>query len=256
MARVRQKDPDRYTVCFFSDQHFPHEHTPSIETSLSFVRATQPDYIGLLGDLGDWGSPSKYVKHPREAMATQECIDASKNYLKRLRQAAPEAVIDYRLGNHEDRWNIYLMNNPVITELAVLDFSLLLGLHELDINLIPYKATNILHGLSIEHGHKVNSQSAYTAANMLRTRGMSGISGHTHRLGIHYKTDMAGTRFWIENGCMCDLSPSYANGQPDWQHGFTAGYWSHRYHRWFLNLYPMENGLLLTDETAFYWAER
>ncbi|MCA8938790.1 MAG: hypothetical protein KDB07_03230, partial [Planctomycetes bacterium] len=84
----------------------------------------------------------------------------------------------------------------------------------------------------------------------------SGISGHTHRLGIHYRTTLAGTKFWIENGCLCNLDPDYTHGQPDWQHGFTSGYWSERFQRWFLQVYNMEDGVLLTDETAFYLSEK
>ncbi|MCA8939448.1 MAG: hypothetical protein KDB07_06560, partial [Planctomycetes bacterium] len=187
MARVRQKNPNRVDTVFFSDQHFPNEHKPSIETTLSFTRSYQPDKIFVLGDVGDMEAPSSYVKHPRKALSTQECIEAMRSYFKRLRQAAPDAEIVYRLGNHEERWNNYLKTHPVITELEVLDYENLLHLRDFDIELVPYKATYIFNGLSIEHGDTARPRAGYTAAGMLDKRGISGISGHTHLLGIHYR---------------------------------------------------------------------
>ena len=50
---------------------------------------------------------------------------------------------------------------------------------------------------------------------------MSLIQAHTHRIGVHYKTKYDGSVFTsIENGCLCDLNPTYVN-HPNWQQGFS-----------------------------------
>lgn len=256
MGRVRQKDPSRVDVIFLGDQHIPKEHKPSIEATFTYIRTNQPDHIFLLGDLGDMEPPSRYKKHHRALLETQDCLDAMREYLKKVRQAAPDAKITYRLGNHEDRWNNYLLEHPVITDLRMLSYSSLLGLEDFDIELIPYNATHVFNGLSIEHGDLARKKAGYSAAGMLEKRGISGIMGHTHRLAIHHKTTMAGVKFWIENGCLCEMDQGYIHGSPDWQHGFTAGYWSERWQRWFLNVYPIHDGVLLTDDTSFYYADK
>jgi hypothetical protein len=45
--------------------------------------------------------------------------------------------------------------------------------------------------------------------------------GHTHRLGIYYRTNASGTYAAYENGCLCRLDPEYAIC-PDWQQGFSV----------------------------------
>jgi hypothetical protein len=50
------------------------------------------------------------------------------------------------------------------------------------------------------------------------------MSGHTHRGGVVRKRSKLGVTKWGEGGCLCDLNPSYAEGQTaDWAHGFLYG---------------------------------
>ena len=45
--------------------------------------------------------------------------------------------------------------------------------------------------------------------------------GHTHRLGIYYRTNAKGTHAAYENGCLCRLDPEYVQ-DPDWQQGLSV----------------------------------
>lgn len=70
----------------------------------------------------------------------------------------------------------------------------------------------------LKHGNKVRAQSGYTARAEHETYGMSGASGHTHRLSQFYHRDRNGNHVWVETGCTCSLSPDYTP-DPDWQNG-------------------------------------
>ncbi len=50
------------------------------------------------------------------------------------------------------------------------------------------------------------------------------MSGHTHRIGEHQRSDHNGVHAWWELGCMCDLNPSYVD-DPNWQQGFAVATW-------------------------------
>ena len=45
------------------------------------------------------------------------------------------------------------------------------------------------------------------------------MSGHTHRLGMHFKRNRGGNYVWVESGCLCNLDPEWIDGTADWQHG-------------------------------------
>jgi hypothetical protein len=72
--------------------------------------------------------------------------------------------------------------------------------------------------LVVKHGSIVRKWSGSTARGEWERYGISGISGHTHRLGVFYHRDFNGNQAWAETGCTCDLNPEYIE-DPDWQHG-------------------------------------
>jgi len=55
---------------------------------------------------------------------------------------------------------------------------------------------------------------------MFEKRGGNGMVGHCHRKGDHQKTINGDTNGWWENGCLCDMNPSYTK-EPNWQQAFA-----------------------------------
>ena len=133
----------------------------------------------------------------------------------------------------------YLWKHPEISSLEALTMENLLHLKELNIQYKDQFANVKLHQFLVEHGSVVRQQSAYTARAMLEKRGMSGISGHTHRMGAHYLTNMAGSYAWFENGCLCDLHPDYVVGQPNWMNGFSIGHFKKSNNRFNIEQIPI-----------------
>jgi len=72
-----------------------------------------------------------------------------------------------------------------------------------------------------KHGDLVRKFASYTAKGEFDKEGMSGASGHSHRLGQHYVRKRGGFYTWLESGCLCDLNPEYIEGTADWQQGLS-----------------------------------
>lgn len=146
---------------------------------------------------------------------------------------------------HEHRLQRYLWQHPEIASLRALELPELLRTEKLGIEYIEYGKPVFHHEFLVEHGNIARKHSAYTAAGMLQDRQISGISGHTHRLGSHYKTDGNGrVKVWFENGCLCDLEPEYIYGVPNFQHGFSIGWFTADDNRFTVEQVPIIKGRL------------
>ena len=210
---------------FLGDWHYPLADLHTVEIVFKFLPWFKPHIIFVLGDFLDCGSISKFLGDPDRALSLQDDCDKGAAVLKRLRKTCPRATIKLMEGNHERRIVKYLWSGAKeLSKLRCLQLPSLLGLA--DISALYYDVYQPVkwHGLHVEHGDRVSKHSAYTAKAMLEARGVSGISGHTHRLGAHFRTDESGMKAWWENGCLCQLNPDYIIGASNWQQGFSIGY--------------------------------
>lgn len=208
---------------FLSDIHAPYEDDKSMKVVREFSEWFKPQKVFILGDLVDFYQLSRFSKDPKRMDHLQDDIDCARACLEQIRTANPKATIWLFEGNHETRLRRWLWDHPEISSLRSLTIHELLTLHQYDVHWVPGNDRFIHHGIYLEHGDVIRQQSAYTARAMLDRRGVSGLSGHTHRMGSHYLTNMGGDFVWIENGCLCSRSPEYAKS-PNWQNGFSVGY--------------------------------
>tara|TARA_Y100001938_G_C8072846_1_gene424193 strand:+ start:1109 stop:1870 length:762 start_codon:yes stop_codon:yes gene_type:complete len=246
MPRVRRSVPSTEKVIFLSDLHFPHHDPAAISLVLSFIRWFEPEYVYIIGDLLDFYALSSFSKDPNRTLELQKELDMAREFLTVLRRACPDAEIFFREGNHEDRLQRYLKAHPEIFNLRALTMDSLLNLTELNIHHYGYREDLFHKGFCVEHGDVVRKKSAYTAAAMLEKRVKSGITGHTHRLGVHYRSLRDQTLVWYENGCLCQTKPDYIIGAPDWQQGFTIGHWIESSQRFVLDQ------ICITNQKIFY----
>jgi predicted MPP superfamily phosphohydrolase len=244
-VQVQRTRPESERAIFLGDVHVPFEDKAAVDLALAFTRWFKPETVFLIGDIIDFYSiPSKFDRDPSRLLALQEELDATVAFLKRVRKAAPNARIVYLSGNHEHRLIRYLWKHPEISVLKSLRLPVQLGLDDLEIEHHEYHEQVQWHGLLVEHGDRVSKVSAATAKSMLDARGVCGISGHVHRLGMYYKTDNSGVKVWMENGCLCSLSPSWIIGKPNWCHGFTIGYANKGSKRFICEQIPILSGKL------------
>lgn len=212
-------------IIFLPDIHVPYEDEDALGTALAFIRHFKPNYIFILGDLLDCYSLSRFDKDPARLLQLPDEIKKGKQVLKAIRHVAPKAKITYVRGNHELRITKYLWRHAAeLSTLPALALPILLGFKELGIKYIENGSLNF-KGLMIKHGKVTRSKSGYSGYGEMERSGISGVSGHTHRLGQIYKSNLGGMFTWVEAGCLCNLYPEYLEGEPeDWQHGLAYGY--------------------------------
>ncbi len=206
-----------------NDLHIPYQDKECLELVLKFAKNLQPDKLFILGDFVDMYSISKFLRDPARVLNLQAEFEEGKKVLDRFDKAIPKAEKYFICGNHEDRMRKFIWNNPVLD--GCISFEDKIGINDYGYKFFKYGENYQYQTLIYTHGYKINKYSAYTAKNLLDDLGMSVISGHTHRLGMHYKTNHSGALVGVENGCLCinDLSFDWFQRKiPDWQHGFSV----------------------------------
>jgi len=212
-------------IVFLGDVHVPYHSKEALAEVYNYIDFFKPDRIFLIGDIIDFYQLSHFNKNAFRMHELQDDIDKCFEVLTDIRSVAgDDCNITYLAGNHEIRLGKYLADKPELNSLRCLDFVELMQLEKLSISYKDYKSPINHKGFIIEHGCIVRQNSAYTAKGMLDRRQMSGICGHTHRMGKVYKTSYNGTKVWVENGCLCNqkVCEDYIVGIPDWQQGFST----------------------------------
>lgn len=235
-----------YRFVCLPDSHGYLADPEAISAALAFVRFYRPVRIFLLGDHVDFASISRFDKPPTDVLRIGEDLDACRSFLAQVRSSANDARISYLKGNHEARFARWLWKHQDVAALLKaqgMDLPTLLGLGNLGIEWEESGALEVTPTLIAKHGHVVRSRSGYTATGELERNGISGISGHTHRLGQVYKRSRAGVMTWVESGCLCKYDPDYMEGQvSDWQQGLSFGTVSLRGRGFTVHTAPIING--------------
>ena len=206
-----------------SDLHIPYHHLPAIDVTLDHAFGRGVDSIYINGDLIDFAKISRWEKDPH-TIGVQVEIDQVRDFLEGL--AGLGLPIFYKLGNHEERWNAYLIREaPELYDLDALQMESVLGLDDLGIELIGGKQKavfgkhlNVLHGH--EFGHSMFSPVNPARGLFLRAK-TNVIAGHNHQTSSHHENDLKGKpTATFSTGCLCDLQPDYRPfGYTKWNHG-------------------------------------
>lgn len=193
------------------DPHQPYTDPKWERIVLDVIRDVKPAKVICLGDLLDCYSLSKFDTNPARLEKLQDEIDLGRKFLWRIAEAAPQAERHLLEGNHEDRlrrtvWNMQGAHRELarLREFQrLLRWENLLQLEGVGFSWTDYAdqpRTDILPLNAVMHGVRVNKHSAGTARLEHETYHMSGISGHTHRLGMYFKRDIKGSHCWVEAG--------------------------------------------------------
>jgi UDP-2,3-diacylglucosamine pyrophosphatase LpxH len=210
---------------FVNDIHGYYADKRAIQTVVEFVSYLKPKRICFNGDIVDFYQLSRFDKDPRRATGVhlQHELDQTKEIIKSFRKAAPRAEFDYTEGNHERRLYKWLCGHQELHGLKALDIRSLLDLDALGVTFYPEEEVLQYHDFVVTHGERVSKHAGMSAKGEFEKWGTNGISGHTHRMGVYSLSNFSGDYVWYENGCLCELSPSYIRGKPNWQHGIAIG---------------------------------
>lgn len=176
-----------------NDELVPTHDPVAIDLFLAMVKDTKPDLIVLVGDNLDLPEMGKYRLSPAFQRTTQASVDYATELMFRIRAAAPNSIIKWLAGNHEERLVNYLLDNAAAAFALrqgsrpdgwpVLSVPFLCRLDESNVDYIEgYPANDywVNERLRIIHGNKVKS-SGSTAHEYLRSEKSSVIYGHIHR---------------------------------------------------------------------------
>jgi len=244
-------------VLFVSDIHAPFQDNRAVRACISFGKWIKPDKIIFMGDVIDFYAISSFNKDPIRALGIQKEIDEAISILKIFRKEFPKVEMDFIRGNHEKRLQSYLWKKA--SELSGLKNMNVPALLELEkLNIKYHKSGRMkLRGIVIKHGDKVRKHSAYTARGEFSETGLSGLSAHTHRIGMHCRTNEGGRFFWYEIGCLCKLNAEYMEGKmPNWQQGFAIGYFKLGSAKCNIHIVPVLNGKAICGTMEYYGINR
>jgi hypothetical protein len=212
-----------------SDFHFPYHDVRAVESFLNLVGKLKPHRVVLNGDICDFFQLSRFNRDGTRENALQEELDQGNAFRAAVRAAAPDAVIDETEGNHDRRIRDWLgANAPAFKGLRVLKPEVLFQHREHDITGHPGCGFRLRPGFLVRHGSVVRKGAGNSAKGELDNAGISGWSGHTHRLATFRKNGYR-TLQWTEQGGFMRLDPDYiAGGKPDWTQGCVVGEFSTR----------------------------
>jgi predicted phosphodiesterase len=219
------KLPDQHRkVLILSDLHIPYHDVDSIRTALEYGLSHGVDGIYLNGDVIDFAKISRWAKDPTKPNVQVE-VDMVRDFLYGLTGFG--LPIYYKMGNHEERWNAYLLQNaPELHDLDALQIHSILGLDEFDIELIDSRVIAHFGKLLVIHGHEFG-ESVFSPVNPARGLFLkaktSVAAGHNHQTSSHHENDLNGNpTATFSLGCLCDMSPDYRPfGFTKWNHGFA-----------------------------------
>jgi predicted phosphodiesterase len=208
-------------LAVLSDIHIPYHSVTALSAALDLIQTEKPDAILLNGDTIDFYGLSRFMKDPRKRSVAHE-LQATRDFLDVLSQFG--AKIYFKIGNHEERYEHYLMRvAPELLGVREFELKHLLGLDARCIDLIGDKRIMKANDLNIVHGHEFG-QSIFSPVNIARglfLRGkVSAMQGHNHQTSSHTESDMNGNIVTTWSlGCLCELNPAYLPINK-WNHGF------------------------------------
>ncbi len=214
---------DRRRVLMLSDIHIPYQSDEALFAAIEFGIEKNVDTIWLNGDIMDMYQLSRFNKDPRNRNFKYE-LDCTRTFLKGLRDIFPKALIIFKIGNHEVRWENFLrLKAAELLDLEEFRLSELLHFTKHNITLLEDKQLGYCGQLPVMHFHELplKSGGVNPARAVFLKTGHSVIGGHYHRKSEHVERVLDGKLIKVySTGCICDLNPDYMPYN-NWSHGFA-----------------------------------
>jgi predicted phosphodiesterase len=213
-----------FNALILSDVHVPYHDKDALMCAVNYGKSARAKVVLLNGDVADYYELSKFAKDPRARKWTDE-IKMQRHLFAWLRQEFPKARIIYKLGNHDERYEHYMMARcPELLGLDVFEISNVLELKTFGIELVRDKRPIRLGQLNVLHGHEYQfaiSNPVNAARGLFLRCKEFALCGHFHQESQHSENTVEGRSVatW-STGCLCDLHPAYRPIN-NWSHGFA-----------------------------------
>lgn len=218
------KIPGPAKALIISDAHIPYHSEQALTCALEYGLKRGADMVILNGDIADFFSVSFWEKDPRKRNFKAE-LKAVRDFLKLLRATFPAARIIYKQGNHEERWDRYMMvKAPELLDVDDFGFAKVMWLKKYGIELVAEKRPiRFGNGLHLVHGHEFSFQIAgpvNPARGFFLKAKVHCLGSHFHHSSQHSEKDLSGhvISTW-SIACLCELHPDFRPIN-NWNHGF------------------------------------
>lgn len=213
-------------LLIFSDVHLPYHNLEAIETMFAYCEDKEIDGILINGDLLDFYGISRWDKAPDKPKMREE-FEMAHEFFAVLREMFPIIPIIFKLGNHDARWEKYLISKaPELFGIPEFRLDKILKLDEHKITMIDEKRLMKFGKLNIIHGHEFGEStfSPVNAARGLFIRAKCNIlAGHNHQSSEHNESNVNGENMACWSiGCLSELTPDYRPfAYTKWNYGFA-----------------------------------
>lgn len=215
-----------FPIMIGSDAHIPYHDQDALEIFIERAIDIKAKTILLDGDWVDFYQLSNWQKDPRNRNVKEELEIF--NLIIDMIQKNTNAKIVYKYGNHEERFDNYLMQHaPELFKLESMHLSEQLKLKERNIDIVKDKRIIKLNHLYIIHGHEYKfaiSNPVNPARGLFLRAKKNSLCGHFHQTSEHPESTINGDIISCWSiGCLCNLHPEYMPLNK-WNHGFAEIY--------------------------------
>lgn len=211
-------------VLVVGDSHIPYHDAGSLRIAIESAKASKVNVILLNGDTLDCHAVSFWQTDPRERDFKNE-LGMCRDFLEHIRDSFPKAEIIYKLGNHEERWEKFMISKaPELLDVEEFQLSNLLRFKQFGISLVEDKRPILIGDLNVIHGHEYKfaiSNPVNPARGLFLRAKAYAMCNHFHQSSYHTEKNINEEIIATWSlGCMCDMHPQYMP-MNNWAHGFA-----------------------------------
>ena len=199
-------------VLVLSDIHVPFHDETALDTAVKWGQKEGCNRLLLNGDIADGHAISRWQTDPRERNFGEE-INKTVEMLRYLRGQFPGSTIVWKMGNHEERYNIYMQQKaPEFLGVNAFEWENIYDTKKLDIHVVKECRPVHVGKLPVLHGHEFGGggNAASPARNLWNKTKESSMSGHVHRRSEHSeKTLSEHEHTTYTTACLCQLRYRY-----------------------------------------------
>jgi predicted phosphodiesterase len=203
---------DKGRVLILADVHIPYHDPKALEAAVKYGKSNKVSTVLLLGDALDFHGISKFEESPEKRNLSKE-LTKYREFFTWLRQEFPKARIIFKEGNHEERYNLFMIKKAYEL-LGVEQFSLtkVLDLEKRGIEHVNERRKIMLGKLMAVHGHELKLTSGQLPArNLYNKMTCNVIAGHVHKTSTSTTTTALGHRITTQTiGTLGKLRRDYA----------------------------------------------
>ena len=212
-------------IIVMGDLHFPFQNNDGIYKAIEYGIHKQVNTIILNGDCVDMYQVSRFTKDGRKPHVEYE-LEMFYDFLKNLRETFPNALIVWKFGNHEERWDTYLkINAPLLYMTGTGGLEDCFPLNELNVIVVKDKRCIVAGDLNILHGHEFNGGSGQVnpaRGISLKAKG-NVLVNHFHRSSSHKENTINDGVFRTYSlGAMCARQEYMPYGNQDCSFGYLV----------------------------------